>query len=91
MTSVLDSGNCLFQVFGIKDTTKDKTIDTICHQWDFFKNEDIQQDWYLLQNNQCSSRRVQDSYWKQAEELCGIESVPAETNLRRIDEFWARV
>ena len=91
ITSVLGNEDCLSKVFGVKDCTKESITDMIRNQWKFYQNEDVQREWYLLEKDEVQSNRKQESYWRHAEELCGIESAPAKRNLKRIDDFWSKI
>ena len=93
ITSVLNNNNCLDKVFGVKGATKESLVDQIRDQWRFFQNEEIKEEWYKFNEEEANASvaRNVDSYWKRAEEMCGIESEPPKRIMKRIDEFWAKI
>ena len=85
ITTVL--GKCLSKVFSFPSaTSKEDVVDRILYQ-----NEDLNKEWYLNSDSgQCLSRQ-QQSYWKCAEEQCGLSPVAKKSFFKRIDYFWKRI
>ena len=64
ITPVLNSDNCLYKVFCVKNASTDFIIDQDRSQWQFFEDKDIKKERYQLDENEVSlsTSRKKDSY-----------------------------
>ena len=91
ITTVLEK--CLSNVFSLpSSTSKEEVVDRIRDQWILYQNEDLNKEWYLNSDSEQCLSRQQQSYWKRAEEQCGLNPIIAKKSLfKRIDYFWKRI